>query len=93
MMDSERYVANYQGDKIVSIHDKKNNNELVNVIQLIDRLNIQENKIIELEIRNKRQFKRLHNLGDLMFKRDWDALEKIVEDWEKEEEQQRKYGV
>ena len=44
-MTKKRYIAYYQGDKIVSVHDKMNNNELVNIVQLIDRLNEQEETI------------------------------------------------
>ena len=57
-----------------------------------DVLNEQEERIQELETRNKRQYERLKNIGDLMFKRDWETLGLIVDKWEKEEEQLRKYG-
>lgn len=41
---------------------------------------LDENK--ELETRNKRQYNLLTEITDLMMKRDWKGLEKIVEDWE-----------
>ena len=46
-----------------------------------------ENKIKELETRNKRQYKRLKKITDLMYKRDWERLEEMVEDWENWEKQ------
>ena len=55
-------------------------------------LNEQEETINELKTRNNRQYERLKNIGDLMFKRDWETLGLIVDKWEKEEEQLRKYG-
>ena len=44
-------------------------------------------KIKELETRNQRQYERLKEITDLMQNRDWESLEKIVEDWEQAEEQ------
>ena len=45
-----------------------------------------------LKERNQRQYERLKELTDLMFKRDWKTLELMVDEWEKEEEQLQKYG-
>ena len=45
-----------------------------------------------LKERNQRQYKRLKEITDLMFKRDWKTLELMVDEWEKEEEQLQKYG-
>ena len=45
-----------------------------------------------LKERNQRQYKRLKELTDLMFKRDWKTLNDMVDEWEKEEEQLQKYG-
>ena len=54
----------------------------------------QKEKIKELEARNKRQYERLEEITDLMMKRDWDSLEKIVEDWEQAEELlQAEWGI
>ena len=55
-------------------------------------LNEQDERIKDLETRNNRQYERLKNIGDLMFKRDWETLNDMVDEWEKEEEQLRKYG-
>ena len=45
-----------------------------------------------LKERNQRQYKRLKEITDLMFKRDWKTLNNMVDEWEKEEEQLQKYG-
>lgn len=45
-----------------------------------------------LKERNQRQYERLKELTDLMFKRDWKTLETMVDEWEKEEKQLQKYG-
>lgn len=45
-----------------------------------------------LKERNQRQYERLKEITDLMFKRDWKTLELMVDEWEKEEEQLQKYG-
>ena len=45
-----------------------------------------------LKERNQRQYERLKELTDLMFKRDWKTLNDMVDEWEKEEEQLQKYG-
>ena len=45
-----------------------------------------------LKERNQRQYERLKELTDLMFKRDWKTLNNMVDEWEKEEEQLQKYG-
>ena len=42
-------------------------------------------KMRELETRNKRQYERLKEIGDLMFARDWKTLELMVDTWEKQE--------
>lgn len=67
--------------------DKPLRNDIV-----VNLLNEQEEHIKDLETRNKRQYERLKELGDLMFKRDWETLNDMVDEWEKEEEQLRKYG-
>ena len=57
-----------------------------------DLLNEQEETINELKQRNQRQYERLKELTDLMFKRDWKTLETMVDEWEREDEYLRKYG-
>ena len=42
----------------------------------------QKRKMQELETRNKRQCNLFDEITDLMFERDWESLEKIVDDWE-----------
>lgn len=42
----------------------------------------QKRKIKELETRNKRQCNLLEEITDLIFERDWESLENMVEDWE-----------
>lgn len=49
---------------------------------IVNQLNNKNERIKELETRNNRQYDLLKKLSDLMYKRDWKALEKIVEDWE-----------
>ena len=39
----------------------------------------------ELETRNKRQYEQLKELTELMYERQWEKLENIVEEWEKQE--------
>lgn len=48
--------------------------------ECVDLLNMQNEEIIELKTRNKRQYNLLTEITDLMMKRDWKSLEKIVED-------------
>jgi len=57
-----------------------------------DKLETAEKEIQQLKERNNRQYERLKELTDLMFKRDWKTLELMVDEWEKEEEQLQKYG-
>lgn len=38
-MGEKRFKEYYQGKTIVSVHDTKNNNELVNILQCVDLLN------------------------------------------------------
>ena len=63
-----------------------------NCNKIVNRLNIQEQKIKELEERNNRQYERLTKLGGLILSRDWDTLEKIVESLEKAEERLQTEG-
>ena len=60
--------------------------------KMCEFLNRQEEEIQELKQRNQRQYNQLKELTDLMFKRDWETLNNMVEEWEKEEEQLQKYG-
>ena len=60
--------------------------------KVVNKLNEQDKEIQQLKERNQRQYERLKELTDLMFKRDWKTLELMVDEWEKEEEQLQKYG-
>ena len=44
--------------------------------QIVELLNNQEEQIKELEERNQRQYKRLKEVWDLIFDRNWEELEK-----------------
>ena len=66
--------------------------EVLTFGEVIDKLNEQEETINELKTRNNRQYERLKELTDLMFKRDWKTLETMVDEWEREDEYLRKYG-
>ena len=46
----------------------------------------QKRKIKELEERNKRQYDRLKELTELMYEKQWEKLENMVEEWEKQDE-------
>ena len=62
--------------------------------RIVKMLNKQEEEIQELKQRNNRQFERLNEITNLMFKRDWKTLENMVDEWEKEEEQlEREWGT
>ena len=46
----------------------------------------QKRKMQELEERNKRQYNRLKELTELLYERQWEKLENMVEEWEKADE-------
>ena len=50
-----------------------------------DLLNTQNEKIEELEERNKRQYKRLSEIGDLILDRNWKELDKRATELEENE--------
>lgn len=54
----------------------------LNSDEICDLLNEQEETIQDLKTRNKRQYNLLTEITDLMRKRDWKGLEKIIEDRE-----------
>lgn len=78
MTEKERFMIDDAGTLI----DKDTRNTYDYVSEVCPILNKQEERIKELETRNKRQYDLLKKLSDLMYKRDWKSLEKIVEDWE-----------
>lgn len=85
---SERFIIDDCGTLI----DMETRDTYDYVEEVCPVLNIHEEQIKELKQRNKRQYERLKELTDLMFKRDWKTLNDMVDEWEKEEEQLRKYG-
>ena len=90
-MTEKRFIPIFDGiDKRVV--GAKDNGEIISFMDMFDLLNEQEETIQDLKTRNNRQYERLKELGDLMFKRDWETLNDMVDEWEKEEEQLRKYG-
>ena len=59
----------------------------LNVMNGLDRKNNElKERIKELEERNKRQYNQLKELTELMYERQWDKLENMVDDWEKADE-------
>ena len=94
----EGYLEDYDGDKevVLELAEEKYQEYLedhcMSNKEIIDLMNGQDKQIQDLKTRNNRQYERLKELTDLMFKRDWETLGLIVDEWEKEEEQQRKYG-
>ena len=54
--------------------------------QVVKLLNGQSEQITELKQRNQRQYNRLKELTELMYEKQWEKLENMVEEWEKQEE-------
>lgn len=80
MTEKKRYIdASEDYDCI--IRDNIEKKDYINS-QIVDLVNEQEERIRELKIRNERQYEILKEITNLMCARDWEALEKIVEDWE-----------
>ena len=96
MTENKRYTLNREGIDDLDEYGLESpillGEDVLTFGEIIDKLNVQEETMNELKTRNKRQYERLKNIGDLMFKRDWETLGLIVDKWEKEEEQLRKYG-
>ena len=94
MIKKERYTLHQNGNYHTVIDEEENvplimiefeENEFPVYAcfhRIIDLLNEKEEQIKELEARNKRQYYSLKKIFDLMYARDWKALESIVEDWE-----------
>ena len=66
--------------------DEKHTDKPLRYDEVVNLLNKQDKEIQELKQRNQRQYERLKEITDLMFKREWKTLENIVEDWEMAEE-------
>ena len=98
----------YTYDKIMDYQTNKECNSFKDICDLLNEqeetIQTQKDYIIRmghgtifeemkrLKERNQRQYERLKEITDLMFKRDWKTLELMVDEWEKEEEQLQKYG-
>lgn len=65
---------------------RKGDNHILTPTMVVNRLNDLSKLNKRLNERNQRQYERLKEITDLMSKRDWETLEKIVEDWEQTEE-------
>lgn len=80
-MTEKRFTINvhriYDNNEEIACADTIDDAEI-----LVDLLNEQDNRIKELEERNKRQYDSLKKISDLMYARDWKTLDGIVEDWE-----------
>lgn len=66
--------------------EKENKQLQIEVLGQSEEIEILSNENQQLKQRNQRQYNRLKEITDLMFKRDWKTLEQIVEEWEKQEE-------
>lgn len=84
MIEKKRYSEQNLENHLNRIYD----NQQCKVIfdeDIVGLLNDQE-EIQELKQRNRRQYNQLKEITDLMSKRDWNALEVMVKDWEATEE-------
>ena len=72
----------FQHIEDTTLKEDKHEGAIYNIYQVVRRLNEQDKQIRELETRNKRQYEQLKKITDLIFNRNWEALELIVEDWE-----------
>ena len=91
MTENKRYSEQNLENHLNRIYD----NQECKVIfdeDINDLLNEQDERIKDLETRNNRQYERLKELTDLMYKRDWETLNDMVDEWEREDEYLRKYG-
>lgn len=66
-MTEKRFKEYYQGKTIVSVHDTKNNNELVNILQCVDLLNriADENEQLKKIIEDNVDFNTIFSDRDL----------------------------
>lgn len=75
----------------------KEDEKIMEIDRIVNLLNENEQlkeRIKELETRNNRQYERLNEITNLMFKRDWETLETMVDEWEQAEEQlEREWGT
>lgn len=82
--ESDEYIESYEDiTKLLNEQEKRINKLEKCREELFIRERDIKNEWRELKERNQRQYERLKQLTDLMQKKDWKALEKIVDDWEK----------
>ena len=89
--ESDEYIESYEDiTKLLNEQEETIQTQKDYIIRMGHGTIFEEMK--RLKERNQRQYERLKELTDLMFKRDWKTLELMVDEWEKEEEQLQKYG-
>ena len=76
---------NEQDERIKEL-EKENKQLQIEVLGQSEEIEILSDENQQLKERNQRQYNRLKEITDLMFKRDWKTLEQIVEEWEKADE-------
>ena len=78
-------MLNEQDERIREL-EKENKQLQIEVLGQSEEIEILSDENQQLKERNQRQYNRLKEITDLMFKRDWKTLEQIVEEWEKADE-------
>lgn len=88
MTENKRYYIGNGKNCTICDNNQKGSDfyNMLTQFEAVDRLNEQEERIQELEERNQRQYKRLQEVWDLIFKRDWETLEQKASEIEKQEE-------
>ena len=87
MTENKRYYIG-NGENCTICDSNEGGSDFYNMLtqfEAVDRLNEQEERIKELEERNKLQYDSLKKISDLMYARDWKTLENIADEWEKQE--------
>lgn len=82
------FIVNQLNNKNERIKElEKENKQLqIEVLGQSEEIEILSDENQQLKERNQRQYNRLKEITDLMFKRDWKTLEQIADEWEKQEE-------
>lgn len=96
--ESDEYIESYEDiTKLLNMKEeeikelKKENQNLKQMMEnFVNKDAYWEKKakqeIEQLKIQNQRQYNRLKELTELMYERQWEKLENIVEEWEKADE-------
>ena len=88
MTENKRYYIG-NGENCTICDSNEGGSDFYNMLtqfEAVDRLNEQEETINELKQRNQRQYDRLKELTELMYERQWEKLENMVNEWEKADE-------